>query len=148
MFFKAHTLYFTQTSLHQTLRAAGWHVVAHNPADDDNLLVLAQPTSSAAEAANTAWQPSRALVEAQQRRTWPTYLVDQFTSGRVIQKINKRQEEKRTVRGFEGARAVLDHLYMQPTCRPAEKANVTLAAWLSSIGALSATMTFHGLLEM
>jgi hypothetical protein len=87
-------------------------------------------------------------VEAQQRRTWPAYLVDQFTSGRVIQKMNKRQEEKRTVRGFEGARAVLDHLYKQPTCRPAEKANVNLAAWLSSIGVLSATMASHGLLEM
>ncbi len=128
MFFKAHTLYFTQTSLHQTLHAAGWHVLAHNEATDDNLLVLAQPSSPTAEATTPAWQANRALVQAQQRRTWPAYLVDQLTSGRVVQKMNKRQEEKRMVRGFDGARAVLDHLYQQSTHRPPEKTKATAAA--------------------
>lgn len=120
MFFKAHTLYFTQTSLHQTLQAAGWRVVAHNHASDDNLLVLAQAADSNAAAHTPTWQPSRALVEAQQRRKWPAYLAQQLMSGRFIHKLAKRQEEKRAARPFDSSRALLDDLYQSTAAARSE----------------------------
>jgi len=112
MFFRAHTLYFTQASLHQTLRAGGWSVVAHNHADDDNLMVLARPAPDPGAAhVPVRWQPGRALIEAQNRRTWPAYLADQLRSGRWLRKLRQRQEEKKTVRGVSSARSLLDALY-------------------------------------
>lgn len=147
MFFKAHTLYFTQASLHQMLRAAGWNVVAHNRADDDNLMVLAQPASPDAASTAPAWQPCRALVEAQQRRTWPAYLADQLTSGRVMQKMSRRREEKRTARGFDSARAVLDHLYRNAHSRPPEANQATITTWVTATFVLTSTLIHHGLLE-
>jgi len=112
MFFRAHTLYFTQTSLHQTLQAGGWNVVAHNHADDDNLMVLARPAPArGVDHVPMHWQPGRALIEAQNRRTWPAYLADQLQSGRWLLKLRQRQEEKQTVRDFSSARSLLDALY-------------------------------------
>ncbi len=112
MFFRAHTLYFTQTSLHQTLQVGGWDVVAHNPADADNLMVLARPAPDrGVQPVPIQCQPDRALIEAQNQRTWPAYLADQLHSGRWLRKLQQRQEEKRTVRGFSSARNLLDALY-------------------------------------
>lgn len=112
MFFRAHTLYFTQTALHQTLQAGGWEVVVHNHAEDDNLMVLARPTPDRGpDQVPINWQPSRALIEAQNQRTWPAYLADQLRSGRWLRKLRLRQEEKRTAHGFSSARSLLDALY-------------------------------------
>ena len=112
MFFRAHTLYFTQASLHQTLQAGGWEVVAHNQADDDDLRLLARPAPDPGpDQAPVNWQPSRALIEAQNQRTWPAYLADQLRSGRWLRKLRLRQDEKRAVRGFSSARSLLDALY-------------------------------------
>lgn len=147
MFFKAHTLYFTQSSLHQTLRAAGWHVVAHNQATDDNLIVLASPHADADLERSPAWEPSRALVEAQQRRTWAAYLAHQLASGRFLQKIHRRQEENRIARAHSSARAVLDHLYQQPVAGKSAVRPSTTAAWSIGISSLSTAMATYGILE-
>lgn len=111
-------------------------MVAHNHADDDNLMVLARPAPDPGAAQTPVnWQPSRALIDAQNRRTWPAYLADQLRSGRWLRKLRQRQEEKQTVRGFSSARSLLDALYQddrrlpgsrpphrvgcnQPACKP------------------------------
>lgn len=116
MFFRAHTLYFTQASLHQTLTAAGWKVLAHNEPYEGNLLVLASP---AHQTAQCAWKSDDALIQAQRRRTWRRYLVYQLRTGRIWKKFLTRREEKRTARGYSSGRALLDHLY-QPIVESAK----------------------------
>jgi hypothetical protein len=75
-------------------------------------MVLARPAPDPGAAhVPVRWQPGRALIEAQNRRTWPAYLADQLRSGRWLRKLRQRQEEKKTVRGVSSARSLLDALY-------------------------------------
>ncbi len=110
MFFRAHTLYFTQASLHQTLRIADWNIVAHNHAQEGNLRVLASP-SKPPTSATLQYRADTALVQAQHRRRWPSYIARQLTSGQFVRKLATRIEEHRTAARFSEGRSLLDHLY-------------------------------------
>jgi SAM-dependent methyltransferase len=109
MFFRAHTLYFTAHSLRQALQTAGWKIVAQNPANSDNLLILAQPAPEATTAAT--WWNDGTLLAAQQRRTWPAYLAAQVLNGRWWFKLARQQQERHTAARFSAPDALLDALY-------------------------------------
>jgi len=109
MFFRAHTLYFTGTSLRQTLHAAGFTVLGHSPDDADNLSVVATPGGATA---SVTFDPhGHPLVKAQQQRRWVAYLWSQLLSGRPLRKWQSRQEEKREATRYPSGRALLDALY-------------------------------------
>jgi 2-polyprenyl-3-methyl-5-hydroxy-6-metoxy-1,4-benzoquinol methylase len=104
MFFRAHTLYFTQTSLPEVARRAGLQVAAHNFGHDDDLRVLLAhaPAASALRASD-----AQTLLQAQRTRSWPRYAYAQACSLAPLRKLIRRQEEKRTASAANTTRGIL-----------------------------------------
>lgn len=111
MFFRAHTLYFTQASLHGLVQRAGLQVVAASEPDADNLRVVLEVAPAAPALAAVAIDRADTLVRAQRRRRWLPYLLEQLRTARPLRKWLERQEEKRTAGRHASARALLQALY-------------------------------------
>ena len=109
MFFKAHTLYFTGSTLRNLLEIAGFKIVSHNPDNSDNLSVLAQFVNATDVA--SAVDGSHPLVSAQQARRWVTYLLQRLRDGQPMRRWRVRQEEKKTSAQYANAKLMLHDLY-------------------------------------
>jgi 2-polyprenyl-3-methyl-5-hydroxy-6-metoxy-1,4-benzoquinol methylase len=105
MFFRAHTLYFTAAGLTSTLAAAGLQIVADNFESGEDLRVVAKSTSHQHQ---PVFLPSDALRAAQRNRWWGPYLLRQFARMTMIDKLKKRQAEKRLARQLGSARSIVD----------------------------------------
>jgi 2-polyprenyl-3-methyl-5-hydroxy-6-metoxy-1,4-benzoquinol methylase len=109
MFFKAHTLYFTGSTLRNLLEIAGFKIVSHNPDNSDNLSVLAQFVNATDVA--SAVDGSHPLVSAQQARRWVPYLLQRLRDGQPMRRWRVRQEEKKTSAQYANAKLLLHDLY-------------------------------------
>ncbi len=109
MFFKAHTLYFTGSTLRNLLETSGFKIVSHSPDESDNLSVVAQYVNTPSQ--STPVEKNHPLVTAQQARRWGPYLLQQLQEGQPWRKWRVRQEEKRTASQFANGQALLNDLY-------------------------------------
>lgn len=112
VFFRAHTLYFTASTLRAVVQAAGWEVVASDASGSHVLRLLLRPLPAATDAGvNAQWLPTDALHRAQlarsglaawwQRRHWRK-------PGAAWQQHLARLEERKTAAQFSSPRALLE----------------------------------------
>jgi SAM-dependent methyltransferase len=113
MFFKAHTLYFSRTSLLQTLVFAGFDVVADGLRDDGSLFVIARKgdATPASDFARHAWNHPADLAKAQAGRRWMPYLADQAVHLRPIRKLGRKWAEYKEASSYADGKAILDGVY-------------------------------------
>ena len=109
MFFRAHTLYFTGSTLRKLLEISGFKIVSHSPDESDNLSVVAQYVNTPRQSLTS--EKNHPLVTAQQARRWGPYLLQQLQEGQPWRKWRVRQEEKRTASQFSSGQALLNDLY-------------------------------------
>jgi 2-polyprenyl-3-methyl-5-hydroxy-6-metoxy-1,4-benzoquinol methylase len=109
MFFKAHTLYFDQTSLSSLLSTAGYDIVALSGSDEGNLRVVGrfQP----AQVSKSVYPSNHALMTAQKERTWGRYLIRQAIQGQPFRKLVASYQEKRAANTYQDAADLLSDIY-------------------------------------
>jgi 2-polyprenyl-3-methyl-5-hydroxy-6-metoxy-1,4-benzoquinol methylase len=120
MFFRAHTLYFTPFTLQQMLQVAGFEVIVAPKADEGNLTIVAKQ-APVCEQIRPVAGANMLLLKAQMQRRWLPYLWLQLRHGRLVQKLQRRREEKQTAAAFSDAKGLLQALYSAESQRLADK---------------------------
>lgn len=115
LFFRAHTLYFTGPTLRRMIHTAGLNVVSHSLDDANNLSIVASKGISRRAAANCvcAVADVHGLLEAQNKRRWLPYLLQQLQEGQPARKWKKRKEEKVTSAQYESGSLLLSAIYRE-----------------------------------
>lgn len=109
MFFKAHTLYFDQTSLSNLLAAAGYDTVALNRPEEGNLRVVGrfQPE----KVRQSVHRHTHPLMTAQKERRWGRYLLSQAVQGQPFRKLAASYQEKKAANVYRDADELLSAIY-------------------------------------